>query len=254
LESCAQMVTNLIPVIGDITIGRKYKNISFTPRLILNRTRLNSLKFPEYDYDPEFYETVDYKKVLSITTDAQKYYDNNHLNDTSVLYNVIRGTQNEVTALMLTDSGASRAKAFDKAAVINKTFKGHKLGYSNVHDDWLVNGKLRIGDLTMGFQRWKDTHGGTNLFNDNNISGALNGSLFVPIQNFFYVKYEKNINDKLVITNTVQLMIHELDNETSSNTLNNYSNGKGNERPGPQPNCRNCFTNCSPVQVSKEMV
>ncbi|MHC1706915.1 MAG: TonB-dependent receptor plug domain-containing protein [Bacteroidales bacterium] len=212
---------------GDMTVGGKYKSISFTltGRLYLT-DQMDLSDYPEYDYDPAFYETVDYQKLLSVTSNAQKYYDDNHLSDTSALFNVVRDAQNNVTALMLTDSGASLARKFDKAAVTSQTFKGHELGYSNRYDDWLINGKLRIADFTLGFQRWKAIHGGTNLFNDNNISGALNGSLFAPIQNFFYAKYEKNINDKLVITNTVQLMIHELDNETSSNTLNNYSNGK----------------------------
>lgn len=212
---------------GDMTLAGKYKSISFTitGRMYLS-DEMDLSKFPEYDYDPAFYETVDYKKLLSVTSNAQQYYTTNNLSDTSALFTVVRDGQNNITALMLTDSGASLARKFDKAAVTNQTFKGHKLGYSNEYNDWLVNGKLRIADFTMGFQRWKAIHGGTNLFNDNNISGALNGSLFAPIQNFFYVKYEKNINDKLVITNTVQLMIHELDNETSSNTLNNYSNGK----------------------------
>jgi outer membrane receptor protein involved in Fe transport len=212
---------------GDMTVGGKYKSFSFTltGRLYLT-DQMDLSKYPEYDYDPAFYESVDYKKMLSVTSNAQKYYDDNHLSDTSALFNVIRNPQNAVTALMLTDSGASLAKTFDKAAVTNQVLNGHPLGYSNKYDDWLINGKMRIGDFTIGFQRWKAIHGGTNLFNDNNISGALNGSVFAPVQNFFYAKYEKNINDKLVITNTVQLMIHELDNETSSNTLNNYSNGK----------------------------
>ncbi|MCX6270728.1 MAG: TonB-dependent receptor [Bacteroidetes bacterium] len=212
---------------GDMTVAGKYKSVSFTltGRMYLS-DEMDLSKYPEYDYDPNYYETVDYKKLLNVTSNAQKYYDDNKLSDTSALFTVVRDNQNLITALLLTDSGATLAKNYDKAAVTNKTFKGHKLGYSNLYNDWLINGKLRIGDFTLGFQRWSAIHGGTNLFNDNNISGALNGSEFAPIQNYFYGKYEKNLNDKLVITNTVQYMVHELDNETSSNTISNYSNGK----------------------------
>lgn len=212
---------------GDLTLAGKHKSISFTlTGRIFKSDEMDLSGFPEYDYDPAFYETIDYKSLLSINSNAQQYYDNNHLSDTSLLYTVIRDAQQHITSLQLTDSGANLAKTFDKNAVTGKTFNGHKLGYSNLYSDWLINAKLRISDFTLGFQRWKGRHGGTNLFNDNNISGTLNGSEFDPVQNFFYAKYEKNLNDKLVITNTIQLMVHELDNGTSSNTLNNYSNGK----------------------------
>lgn len=126
----------------EMTVGGKYKSISFTltGRLYLT-DQMDLSKYPEYDYDPAFYESIDYKKMLSVTSNAQKYYDDNHLSDTSALFNVIRDPQNAVTALMLTDSGASLAKTFDKAAVTNQVLNGHPLGYSNKYNDWLINGK-----------------------------------------------------------------------------------------------------------------
>ncbi len=212
---------------GDITLAGKHKSISFTltGRFYQSDER-NLSEFKDYDYNPDDYNSVNYKSLLNVTSNAQNYYTTNGLNDTSLLYQVIRDGNNVVTALMLTDSGQNMARSLDKKAITNKTFNGHPLEYSALFKDWLVHGKLRIGDFTMGFQRWRGVHGTTNMFNDNNISGYLNGSEFEPVQNFFYARYEKNLNDKLVISNNVQLMVHELDNGTSSLTLNNYSNGK----------------------------
>ncbi|HRE57251.1 MAG TPA: hypothetical protein PLW09_05465, partial [Candidatus Kapabacteria bacterium] len=98
----------------------------------------------------------------------------------------------------------------------------------NITDTYLLGAKMTISDFTLSFQTWRSETGGTTYFTDNNEAGAKNGSLWIPLQTAFYVKYEKQINDNLFISNLTQYRSHELDEDTKAVYLLNYSNGGRN--------------------------
>lgn len=210
---------------ADVTLAAKYKEIAFsiTGRKILS-DEMDLSKFTDYDYSPAFYDEFNYKNRLSIKTDAEAYILKNNLAENSPYYTIVRDNNGKATAVNLTDEGAALARSKDKNALA-QVVNGNPVKYSNITDEWLLYGKLKVYDFTLGFQTWRKTNAGTNYFTDNWSAGADNGVTWIPYQSFFYVKYETSISEQISISNYTQYKIHCVDNNSRSVNVSNFSNG-----------------------------
>jgi outer membrane receptor protein involved in Fe transport len=211
--------------LADVTVAGQVKDVSFSisARKFLS-DEMDLSVFPDYDYSPALYDGFNYKSKLSITSDAENYIKKNNLAATSPYYTITRDADGKAVSINLTDEGAALARNKDKAALM-QTVNGSPVKYKNLSNEWLIYGKVKFYDFTVGYQTWKKKTGGTGYFTDNWSAGADNGVTWVSYQTFFYTKYETALSDQLTLSNYTQYKIHCVDNNSKSVNVTNYSNG-----------------------------
>jgi outer membrane receptor for ferrienterochelin and colicins len=208
----------------DLTLAGSSGIVSFsaTGRVLLSDERDLS-QYPEFNYDPNDYNQTDYKNILRVGNGANDFVSKNNIGEDNEYFRIIRDEKGDTVAAELTDAGDAEARRREKEAY-NAILNGKKPGYSNTSQQFLFYGKLKIADLTIGYNIWRYIQGGTNYFNDNNEAGYDNGSKWVPKQTFLYVKYNKAITDNILVMNFAQYRTTEVDNESQAEYMLNYSN------------------------------
>lgn len=209
---------------ADVTTGAKFKNIVFslTGRAYFSKEHDLS-KYEEYNFNPDYYDKVNYKKILSVTSNAAAFVKVNKIGDDNAYYALTK-VNGEVTAANLTDQGETVARNMDKAA-LKGNLNGKPIGYSNLLEHYYIKGSLKVSDFTLGFQNWQNIQGSLNYSNDNSRAGSSNGNIWEPRQSLYYVVYEKEIiPDKLAIINTAQYRTTQINDQSRIVTIRNYSN------------------------------
>lgn len=206
---------------ADVTLGYK-KNIvsaTITTRVFKSGSHdLSSQSF--FDYNTEAYNAFDYKSILSVKTGAQKFITDNNLPLNSSLYTVY-GAVGNADSIILTTAGALLARILDKNAY-SQIVNGAPIKYSKTDNAYLVNAKISIGDLTIGAQTWAKSEGGTTQFTDMFVAGGDNGQVWKPTQAFFYIKYDKQLSDKLLISSFSNYRMHGVD-DSKLVSIRNYA-------------------------------
>lgn len=195
---------------ADITMGYRKKLVSatVTARVFESGSHdLSSQSF--YDYDPDAYNVVNYYSILGIRNGAQQYINQHGIPLTSPFYTVY-GAPGNADSIIPTPLGISTARNLDKSAY-SQNVNGFPLRYSKTDKSYLINARITIGDFTIGAQTWKKSEGGTTQFTDMFVAGGDNGQVWVPTQSFFYVKYDKQLSDKVSISSFSNYRIHGVD-------------------------------------------
>ncbi len=162
----------------DISLSAKAKDISFilTGR-IFNSNEQDLSDYPDWDYDISFYDLDYYKTILPTNN-------------------------NEV---------AQAAMNSDKTAYyLSPELKGKHPHYSNQTKDYLIYGKFKIDNFTIGFETFKRDEGYGAWYRDDYELGPEFGGKWVPNNNFFYTKYEKKFSEKFSVTSFSNFKIHQL--------------------------------------------
>ncbi len=107
---------------------------------------------------------------------------------------------------------------------MDTTLQGHPIGFTNHTNNWSVNGKLKIGNFTTGFNIWRREEGSIGWFNDRR-AGSRNGSVWIPKFSSAYIKYETYLNRRISVTLFTRYRNHQVDGDTKSVTLSSYDNG-----------------------------
>ncbi|MCP3958280.1 MAG: TonB-dependent receptor plug domain-containing protein [bacterium] len=130
------------------------------------------------------------------------------------------------TGIALTDGGLARAIALDQS-VYDQELGGAPIGFSDPTDSWLINGKVELQkNLVVGFQAWRTKEGATPWYTDQLRPGGDNGNLWTPEQNWFYLKYSKELGDDISIELFSQYKEHTLDGtDTALFRPDNYVRG-----------------------------
>lgn len=205
----------------DLSISGKRRNISFTATGRLFHSNEMDLSGQQYfDYNPDVYNGVNYNKLLDISTGAKQYLIANKLPFSNPYY-TLSADSNQLT---LTQMGAETARNLDKSGY-DQIVKGHKIGFSNQTNSWLLNGKVKIGNFTVGFQTWKYSRGGTTQYTDTYVAGSDNGFNWIPQLSYFFVKFENQISEKVFFSNLTTYRIHLVTDETSFVSVSNYARG-----------------------------
>lgn len=206
---------------ADLTVSGKKRSVSFSlvGRLFLSdEMDLSSQEC--FDYDPAVYDGVDYNALLGIKTNAKKYLYDNKLPFTHPFYHL----SSDSSQLSLTTLGSETARDLDKSAY-SQIVNGHPIGFTNKSKDWLLNGKVKVGNFTFGFQTWRYSRGSTTQYTDTYVPGSENGFVFVPQLSYFFAKYENQVSEKLFFSNLTTYRIHTLTQDSRFVTVSNYARG-----------------------------
>ena len=121
---------------------------------------------------------------------------------------------------------AQAAKDLDNQSYYNDPeLNGISPKYSNTTDDFLIYGKLKMKNFTLGFQTYKRDEGYGSWYRDDYELGPENGGSWVPMNTFLYTKYEHKFNDKLSATSFSSFKSHKLDGSCEEFYYIGYMNG-----------------------------
>ncbi len=208
----------------DMTLAARKNSISFSTTLRRFSSSEEDLSgYPEFNYNPSDYDQVNYTTLLGVNSNAAGFVKTNKIDAGNPYFTINRAANGDTTSVSVTEAGANAARNYDKAALDTK-LNGNKIGYSNLSEHWYLNGKIKFNNVQLGYEIWKTESGGTNYFNDNKAAGANNGIKWVPKQSYFYMKYDKNISDKISLMNFSQYRITEVGDNSCTVYLFNYSN------------------------------
>lgn len=206
---------------ADLTISGKRRNISFTVTGRLYHSNEMDISSQSYfDYDPDVYNSVNYNKLMDINSGAKEYLIKNNLPFNNPYYTLSADS----SQLSLTSLGAETARNLDKSAY-GQTVNGHKIGFSNTTNSWLLNGNIKIGNFTIGFQTWKYSRGGLTQYTDTYVAASDNGQTWVPQLSNFFVKYENQVSEKVFISNLTTYRIHCVTDDARLVYVYNYARG-----------------------------
>lgn len=213
---------------ADVTASARYKSVSFSLTTRFFRTDEKDLSgYSDWDYKPESEDF--FKSRLSIfgtdskgNFNAQNYLTANKLDTVSTLYNVQKDANGVATRIDLSDAGAQKARAFDSAALA-QTVLGHPVRFSDYADDRLVQGKLKIDNLTLGFQLWTIDEGATSNYTDRYYAGGLNGTAWATRSTILYANYSADISDKISLSSLTQYRLYSFFDDTKLMQFRNYS-------------------------------
>jgi outer membrane receptor protein involved in Fe transport len=216
---------------ADVTASARYKSISFalTARSFTTDEK-NLSGYSDWDYKPESEDF--FKQKLSISgTDskglflAQNYLNTNKNLDTiSPLYTIEKDGNGTATKITLSDQGARKARIFDSLA-LNKNVGGYPVGFSDFADDKLIYGKLKIDNLTIGFQWWNIDEGANPAYTDRYYAGSKNGTAWATRSTILYANYTADISDKISLSSSTQYRLYGFFDDTRLTQFLSYSSG-----------------------------
>jgi outer membrane receptor for ferrienterochelin and colicins len=188
-------------------------------------------RFPDWQYNPSFYDGIDYASVLTVTgVDAKGRYRAQRVVDErglkpSDLYTIERNAQGIAIAILPTAKGIARARAFDQAA-LSQIVGGKPVGWSDQTDDRWLSGKLKLGSFDLGVETWQQREGYTSWYTDRNTPGADNGAIWAPRQLDVTARYSRLFPGGFALRFQSSYLLHDLGPDTTSFALNNYADGR----------------------------
>ena len=118
-------------------------------------------------------------------------------------------------SISLTEEGLRRAMNIDNQLV-------EKESYRDFTETSLIGAKLRFNNVLIGFQSWYKREGLGVWFTD--VQRSKN-SMWSPRSMFTYIKYEKQINNKLSFSSFARYKLHGYHPDTYLTNLKGYRNG-----------------------------
>jgi outer membrane receptor protein involved in Fe transport len=102
---------------------------------------------------------------------------------------------------------------------------GRPIAYSELTDDWMLSGKLKVKNFTVGLQAWQRREGATGEGTDMEVPGALNGNIWIPRETSFFVRYAEPLTGSLSFSYFGQAKVHSVGEGSAVFSLNSYLNG-----------------------------
>ncbi|MCP4550854.1 MAG: TonB-dependent receptor plug domain-containing protein [Bacteroidetes bacterium] len=220
----------------DATIAAKKKDVSFvlTGRYF-HSTEMNFTEkgYSEWQFSPEsdsFYRQLMGKSGQDAdgNYNAQEYIDQYGMDILpSAYYNVTYNTDNTATDISLNDAGVNKAKELDSLN-FNSSIDGYPIGYDNHFNNWLINGKLKVKNFTLGIQSWRTNQGALPWYTTKSRLSTEKHTRWITWNSFFYLDYNKAVGDKLLFTNQTSYRLHSIDGNTNFAVYSGYYNSKYN--------------------------
>ncbi len=203
----------------DATVSKKLKNgfISVTGRLFHSDEM--DLTDEGFDYNFNNHDYLGLSKTLtdSLAVDfIDSYYDN----DTTGYFDYVTTAGQE--SVTLTQAGANQMRMLDNDFY---TQNSH-LGFNNRVDNWFVNTKLKLNELTIGIETFKSNTGALPWYTRSNRIASHNLSRWITWNSSVYIRYEKKINQNLFLTNLASYRLHTLDGDTNLPSVTAYHNNE----------------------------
>jgi outer membrane receptor protein involved in Fe transport len=179
-------------------------------------------EYEEWDYDPSFYDGVDYrsKGSLNVTdpAEAQRLLAE-YPAQVSRYYDVVTGGQGQVVGLSLNAAGDQQARSLDKDAYARGQ-NGSPVEFGVPVDDWQIYGKLRMSNFELGLLHYRREEASHIPLVDTFSATGKNGFLWTPKHTFLYAKYSRRfLDDRLSVTSFTRYKQHGLDGTDSADVL-----------------------------------
>ena len=111
------------------------------------------------------------------------------------------------------------------AKLLQAPFNGRPVAYSELTDDWMMSGRLKLNNFTVGVQAWQRKEGATGEGTDMEVPGALNGNVWIPRETSFFVRYAAPLSGSVSFSYFGQAKIHSVATGSSVFSVNSYLNG-----------------------------
>ncbi len=191
---------------ADATFALQSKNqqlaLSVTARIFVSDEQ-DFTKYDGYTYQMRQYNdsiAKVYHNSLDITDSAKALAFIDKYGATHDYYSF------ENNKIILTETGIKKALELDNSVYSNTIARDYT-------DDKSIYVKLKIYELTLGWMAWQIHEAAGAQYNDIEFMTAEQGHSWAPVHNTIYANYEKNITDKLQISNYIQFKLHDFDKE-----------------------------------------
>ena len=172
-----------------------------------------------WDFNPSDYDDsiqiYNYIKALSLDSNAKQYLRDNDMPFTSPFYKISNDK------LYLTDAGWAEAVRLNKAIYNRDENEFDFAKFTNPSKSYYVNAKINIDDLSLGFVSWQKNEGIGTTYTDH--IASISGSRWLTAHNYLYMKYNKRINEKLLLTAFINYRTHTIKNGSKITTKKDYS-------------------------------
>lgn len=176
---------------------------------------LSSTEF--YNYSPDDINHLSYNHMSRVgkagSYTFEEYLTKFNLPQAHPYYTLNKNSAGRFTSMRITAAGIKAARSLDSAAYASPV-NGAPIGYSNHSEDYFVSAKLTIDNFLLGIRHWK-TEEGYGKYQDIDVAGSRNGSVWAPQNTSIYGLYDKKINQKISISNLTTFSIHNLAKETN---------------------------------------
>jgi outer membrane receptor for ferrienterochelin and colicin len=203
---------------ADLTLGLRGKSAALQVTGRYYGSAEHNLSGTEfYNYAPTDIDHLQYGHMnLSTkigTYGLDQYLSKFNLPQTHPYYQVTKNAAGNVESINLTPEGINRARELDRAAYAAKV-NGHPIGFSNHTEDYFIGAKVTVENFLFGVRHWKRTEG-FNFYQDIDVAGSKNGSLWSPENTTIYAQYDREINEKISISNLSNFALHRLGEESN---------------------------------------
>jgi outer membrane receptor for ferrienterochelin and colicin len=222
-------IGNLKTRSADITLGMRGKAaaLQVTGRYYASDEHdLSGTEF--YDYSPDDIDHLGYKQMnlKGNGTSLNEYMKKFNLPSTHPYYEVLKNDAGNIDSIYLTAEGINKARELDRTSYTGKV-NGQPIGYSNQTVDYFIGAKITVENFLFGIRHWKRTEG-FNFYQDIDVAGSKNGSVWSPENTTIYAQYDREINDKISISNLSNFALHRLGKESNRVNFIAFGDPRGN--------------------------
>ena len=210
---------NLNTFSSDLVLGLNGKGASFQATGRIYRSDEHDMSSAEFfDYSPDDINSLIYTK-MNMSGKAGSYSFEDYMKKFNLpashpYYTVNKSaTTGLITSMNLTTAGINQARKLDSAAY-SSNVNGAPIGFSNATNDYFFSAKLMVDNFLFGIRHWKRTEG-FGLYQDIDAAGSNNGSNWSPENTTIYAQYDRQVNEKISISNVSNFAIHHLGKETN---------------------------------------
>lgn len=203
---------------GDLTMGVRGKSaaLQVTGRYFRSdEHNLSSAEF--YNYSPDDINHLVYNKMNMAgragSYTFEEYLTRFKLPQSHPYYTLTKNSQGLITNMNITAAGIDAARRLDSTAYAGPV-NGSPIGYSNHSENYYVSAKFTMDNFLLGVRHWK-TEEGFGFNQDIDVAGSRNGSIWAPQNTTIYGLYDKEINQKISISNLATFAVHNLAKETN---------------------------------------
>ena len=202
----------------DLTMGIKGKSVAFQVTGRYFRSDEHDLSSTEfYNYSPDDINHLSYNHMTRVgkagSYTFEEYLTKFKLPQSHPYYTLNKNSQGLITSMRITAAGINAARSLDSAAYAGPV-NGAPIGYSNNSENYYVSAKLTLDNFLLGIRHWK-TEEGYGKYQDIDVAGSLNGSVWAPQNTTIYGLYDKEINQKISVSNLTTFAVHDLAKETN---------------------------------------
>lgn len=210
---------NLNTYSSDLVMGLRGSAAAFQVTGRIYRSDEHDMSSAEFfDYAPDDINSLIYTK-MNMSGKAGSYSFEDYLKKfnlpaTHPYYTVNKNaTTGLITSMNLTTAGINQARKLDSIAYTSNV-NGAPIGFSNNTDDYFFSAKLMVDNFLFGVRHWKRTEG-FGLYQDIDAAGSRNGSNWSPENTTVYAQYDRQLTEKISISNLSNFALHRLGKETN---------------------------------------